>query len=287
MLEFEIQKFLDWKSTYASRAALNYRLYLERFDQIIGKKLCDISLDDVVRYERELRKKYSLGNSAYAIIVIKNFLDFYKRQDHKVIDPYLIRVPRYVPNSYKPVDVQEFLKMDRVLNDADNIVDLQKRLVLRLLWDTGCRVSELCDMNVSDIDPKRKSAIIKTKKNNLLRWIFWSDETHALLLTYLMLKPDYRPALFMAKTKNASDRITPRTIQRWISEVGESAGIVKKISPHSFRHGKAHRILQLGGNVKDVQQILGHSENNPRAAFSYLRLNPTEIEFRARQYLKV
>ncbi|MCK4592156.1 tyrosine-type recombinase/integrase [Candidatus Parcubacteria bacterium] len=63
------------------------------------------------------------------------------------------------------------------------------------------------------------------------------------------------------------------------------AGIERKISPHSFRHAKAHNILDKSGTVKDIQFILGHSENNPISAFSYLRLNSKEAEKRAKMFL--
>ena len=66
-------------------------------------------------------------------------------------------------------------------------------------------------------------------------------------------------------------RVQPRTIQRWINEVVKMTNLNKHLSPHCFRHSKAHRILDKSENVRDVQCVLGHK--NPMSSFAYLGLN--------------
>lgn len=96
--------------------------------------------------------------------------------------------------------------------------------------------------------------------------------------------PNYLNALLIAKTKNARARITTRSVQRWVESLCLEAGIPKR-SPHSFRHSKAHRILEQGGGVADIARILGHSEKNPVAAFNYLKLNQAEQTDRAQRFM--
>lgn len=286
-LKQAIDKYLEWKSTYTNKAPATYRLHLGRFEKFVKKDLEHITLEDVILFQLHLKSIYSLANVAYSMIIIKNFFDFWRRQREACVDPYLIKIPRFIPNSHAPIYHDEFVDMDKSLGEGD-FEEVEKKVILRLFWETGMRVSELCDLNISDIETKRRATTIVTKKNNQQRWIFWSEKTHDLLIKYLGVRIclNQRPELFISPHMgNKRRRITTRSIQRWIKMIAKNAGIVKSISPHSFRHGKAHRILDLGGTVKDIQMILGHSEINPQASFSYLRLNISEIEVRAKMFI--
>lgn len=286
MLENEIKDYLNWKASYTKKASKTYALHLRRFDNFTKKELKDINLFDVVEFQLYLKSKYSLANVAYSMAIIKNFFIFYKKQGIDCLDPFFIKPPKFTPHSHSAVTFQEYTSMLDSFRD-DEFWDLQKKLVFRLLWETGMRVSELCDMNISDLTTNESKALIVTKKNNKQRWIFWSKETHTMLIKYLgtRLCLNQNPPLFIASSHNRRHRITTRTIQRWTKEACLKSNIKRKISPHSFRHAKAHRILEKHGTVKDIQFILGHSENNPISAFSYLRLNSNESERRTIMFL--
>lgn len=287
-LQNAIETYLNWKTSYTTKAAIPYRTHLYRFFDYISKQTVEaVVLEDITRFQLWLKKKYAMANVAYAMIILKNFFEFQKRQGTICLDPYFIRIPKFVPNSHKALSLEEFIVMDKMLGDEE-FWEIEKKLVHNLLWETGVRVSELCDLNISDLDSNRMSAQVKTKKNNKLRWIFWTPKTHALLLRYLGIRIclNQYPALFIASHGSVRDRVTCRTIQRWVKEIGERAKLQRIISPHCYRHGKAHQMLSINpGCVKDIQQILGHSEDNPRASFSYLRLSSDEMEVRARMYL--
>ncbi len=287
-METEIKKYIEWKATYAPRAAVNYVIPLERFKKMVHKDLSRVRLDDIVRFQNMVQDRYSPTSAAFAIIVLKNFFKFWKVQGKDVIDPYLIRIPRFTPKSHSAISCDDFRRMDELL-DATEFYGLEKKVIVNLLWETGVRVSELCDLDVLHVDVQRRKALIVTKKNKKQRWIIWSEKTHGILLKYLGIRIclNQQPALFIAsEIGGRRERVSVRTVQRWVTEIARGAGILKKVSPHSFRHGKAHRILDLGGNPKHVQAILGHSENNPVTAFSYLRLNETEFEKIADQFLQ-
>jgi site-specific recombinase XerD len=165
--------------------------------------------------------------------------------------------------------------------------ELQKLVIVRILYETGVRVSELCDLNISDIDPEKSSTVIRTKKTAKMRQIFWSVETHLFIREFLEQRKilNSTPAFFVAKFLDGTPtkRMTVRTVQRIIKSLCFKSGIGKQISPHSFRHGKAHRILDLGGNTKQVQAILGHQ--SPMSSFTYMQWNDKELEDAAKMFL--
>lgn len=286
MLSKQICEYLDWKCSYTKKAGVSYKLYLERFNAESKKDFGNIGMQDITKYFLFLKKNYAPATVAFGQRVIKNFFTYYSQKGECHVNPFLIKIERMVPHSHYAITPEEFQKIDDSLCGSEFFI-MQKRLVVRFLWETGVRVSELCDLNISDIDAQKPQALIITKKNFKKRWIFWGDETHRLLQQFLGMRlcMNSRNELFIVASVNHQDRITTKTVQRWIKEVVKKAEINKKISPHSFRHGKAHNILDKGGNVKDIQFILGHSENNPISVFSYLRLNEKEAEKRAKVYL--
>ncbi len=284
MLSKEIDTYMDWKATHTRTTGNRYPLHLQRFNQHCKKGIGEVSLNDVITFYNSLeRKKHSNANINYAMVIVKSFIGFYFMQGKCGVNPKMIRVQKADARSHYSVEKEEYEKMLSVLRD-DELWDVQRKIAIRLLWETGVRVSELISLNVSDMSSTEAKAMIITKKNNKYRWIFWSKETHDLIITFLGTRicMNQRPHLFM--TERGRNRPTTRTIERWVSEVVREAGINKKITPHSFRHSRAHRILAQGGNVAHIQKVLGHSESDPRAAFSYIRLNNVEVEKIARQF---
>lgn len=281
-----VQQYLDWKATYAPRASINYRIWLERFIAVTGKDVENAGVRDIVEFRKWLDGHYQPKSTELAMVVVKNYFKFWKLSGLNCISPELVRVPKCVANSYQPISFEEYCSVLSFIHPT-TFWELQKLVIVRMLYETGMRVSELCDLNISDFDPEKMNAMIRTKKTVHLRKIFWSVETHIFIREFLIQrkKLNSTPAFFVARflDGSASRRMTVRTVQRIIKDLCLRAKITKQISPHSFRHGKAHRILDLGGNPKDVQAILGHCD--PSSSFTYLQWNDSEFEKRAKMFL--
>lgn len=289
MLQKEIQQYLDWKASYTTKAAVSYKLHLARFSDFMGDRTLEsIGVEDVVRFLNNLKGKFSSANVAYTAIVLKNFFDYFLRQKRPVIDPWLIKVPKYDKTPHPTLTSEDFDAMLAMTGEGE-FWELQKKLMLKMLWDTGMRISELASLDISKIDSRTRMSQVLTRKNRQLRWIMWSEKTHELLLNYLGVRIclNQYPPLFIAREMGNPRRlrITTRTLQRWVKEIAKKAGVKAKITPHSFRHAKAHQILNKGGNPKHVAMVLGHSETNPMAAYSYLRLNTREFTEVAARFL--
>jgi len=281
-----VKKYLEWKATYAPRASVNYRIWLDRFRSVTDKDVDEAGIGDIVIFKNWLSDNYQPKSVELAMVVLKNYFKFWKLSGLDCINPELMRVPRTMANSHQPVSFEEYCSILSFIHPID-FWELQKLILVRMLFETGMRVSELCSLNVTDIDPQKMTSTIRTKKTVKMRSIFWSVETHIFLRTFLEQRKELNstPALFVGRFLDGSPsrRMTPRTVQRTIKDLCQKAKIEKKITPHSFRHGKAHRILDLGGNPKDVQAILGHCD--PSSSFTYLQWNDKEFESRAKTFL--
>lgn len=123
-----------------------------------------------------------------------------------------------------------------------------------MLYDTGCRISEL--VSCLSFDTEKRIAKINNAKRDDEGFIFWGNDTNTFLRTYL----DQNPSPIFP---------TIRQCQRILQGYCRLAKINKPITCHSFRHSKAWRILDTqGGTVKDVQAILRHK--SPLSSFKYL-----------------
>lgn len=283
-----IKLYLDWKATYTRRAYQNYGNWLIKLEKYAGKNIDDVGVGDIIGFRNWLENNnYQPKSIELSMIIVKNYFKFWRLNGKNCLSPDLIRIKKTVANSYQPISFEEYCLLMACI-EINDFWDFQKLIIIRLLFETGIRVSELCDINISDIDPKKMNATIRTKKTVNMRTIFWSVETHNMLREFLIQrkKINATPSLFVGRKGRTkpTKRLTTRSVQRIIKDLSVRAGIEKKITPHSFRHGKAHRILDLGGNPKDVQAILGHCD--PSSSFTYMQWNDKEFEKRAKLFLQ-
>lgn len=275
-----IEEYLAWKESYAEFAAKRYKVRLEQFSTYIGANvlLKDVTGNDIITYHRKLQTEwgYAPGTVAYSIRIMKDFISFWNGRNQTNIQLKEIRNIRYVTPEKEMLTEKEYELLQNSL-DERFYEELIVKLVFSMLWDTGCRISELCEIQLSDIiegkEEGMRSAKIRRRKTMRYNVITWSKETNRLLNLYLGIRLCFDTtidSLFITK-KYSKNQLTPRTVQRWCTKYIEFAGIDKKITPHSFRHAKAHRIISQSQNVRDVQAILGH--RNPASSFNYLNLN--------------
>jgi integrase/recombinase XerD len=262
-MEEKIQDYLIWKSSYAKSASISYR------SPLLNIRKLD-SLADVIEFKNSIEGKYSESTVAYAMTVLRDFIKYLNATNQTTIPHDLIKIPRFVQKRRTVSNRDDVIKMLSILDDS-KFTELRNRIIIRMLADTGIRVSELVNLNISDLDGK--TALIRTKKSTTERVIMWSDQTNKELLKYLgpRICINSTEPLFVSMFPKYP-RITTRQVERIIETIGKKAKLKKNLTPHSFRHGKAHDMLDKGANVKEIQSVLGHSETNPRAAFQYIKL---------------
>jgi integrase/recombinase XerD len=284
----EIRGFLDWKASYATRASINYATYLRKFAEMFpNKTISEITVHDIVKYQKIMSERYAPSSVFFAMVVLKNFLRWLQDCGHKVVAPGLVKVPRFIPKSHRPIRKVYFDQLVNTIPD-DDFWSLRDKTILWLLWDTGMRISEVLDLDVNQIDMDRMGAVINTKKNGCKRQIFWSIETQRLLQKYYGIRRELRSpneALFVGKDPSGriTMRLTTRTFQRHMKMYLNYAGIQEKLTPHSFRHGWAVRRRELGAQLPFIQKALGHS--NPLSTFVYQQYSDNGFEKEAKKYL--
>ena len=278
-----IYEYLAWKETYSKAAYKAYRIWVERFQNHVGKAPEHLKLEDVVGFFRKIKQSYAPKNVQYGMSIVRNYLKFCQDQNRLSIPLYLIKVPSVSANSHNALTVEEYQQILNAFGRKKlNHLSLRNLCMIRLLYDTGMRVGELSSLNIDDIKPSM-SAVIKTEKTSNKRRVFWTSETDKMVRQYWgqrvsseMKVGKITGALFLATKGRTTDRIATRSIQRMIKNITRSVGITRKISPHSFRHGFIHKLA--GERVPDsvIALFVGHS--TPHTVAQYTKLSRVELE---------
>lgn len=282
-----IEKYKEWLTQSTLRAYRTYPLHLERFVMLTGNKRAEeIVIGDIFKFRRWYEGRYSQTYANYALIVIRELLKFAARNKEQVISFELVDIPRQDPHPYRAITYEQYQKIQERIKGG-TFGELSVKLVLSILYWSGMRVGELVNLNISDLDNNLKYAKIITEKRREESFVFWNKETEELLRRYLGIRIclNQKPHLFCGATSRwekgwRSERVSVRTIERWVSEAGKLIGI--RLFPHSFRHGKAHRLIENGASIAEAQRILRHKSIMSTTRYTHFELPElTEI---ARKY---
>lgn len=135
---------------------------------------------------------------------------------------------------------------------------VRDRAIVAVLLDSGIRASELCALIISDYDQKRGRLNIRHGKGDKQRFVFLGDRSRKALWKYLSERQGAKPAepLFATQTGTHLDR---NNLRHLLKNIADRAG-VENCHPHRFRHTYAIEFLRNGGNVFELQKILGHTD---------------------------
>jgi site-specific recombinase XerD len=273
-----IQEYISWKASSRPRAAENYKIWLLRFKEFIGKDLMTAQLSDAVSFVNRLESRgLSLSTRAVAVIALRDFYKFHYLLEHTKFPFSLLKPPDVVSKHYEFLTQEE---VDKILYPIgeEKILDIRDKAMISFLSDTGVRASELMDMNSSDINLSKMNATILTKKSHQYRMIFWHGETHRLLKLYLWKRNAYSnaAALWLSFGTNLIiERLSKRTLERMVKTRAKIIDY-KNIVVHSFRHKLAHELLENGATNSHIQAILGH--NSILSTEPYTHLTNPEME---------
>jgi integrase/recombinase XerD len=188
---------------------------------------------------------------------------------------YLIEVDHPCP---VPPEAVKLIKMERKhgqvaeLNDLVNLIEapshlesnpkagLRNRAMLEVLFATGMRISELCNLNRDQIDDTGR--IFITGKGKKQRFVYLTPRAREHLDRYLITRQDSCPALFIPyagrNVANSKKRLSANYLQERIKRYREKLKINVPTSAHSLRHGFATYLAEEGANPAAIQILLGH-----------------------------
>lgn len=289
----EIKEFGKWQSLKNQQStAKSYFNYLRSFCVYLGNPdIKDISMPDVLRYLAMMRV-YDYENNTIMLHAnaIRKFFEYEVSQKHSTITWELIPIPTKsyrIPRVATEEGYRQLLSVIPIkTNDPRHIRNL---VLVNLLWDTGARIGELLALNAEDVDTEGRIATIRTEKNRgsrPYRQIFWNEETNAHMSRWLEtrkhLAREDEPALFISCChQKVGIRFTKSGAGEALRRYSNKAKI-PYMNAHSFRHRMGRSIIEKGGSVADVANILGHASFMSSQVYTMLsgkQLKDTWVKF--------
>ena len=195
------------------------------------------------------------------VSVLKGFHRFLVREGYARRNPadtiQLPKAPDRLPDVLSVAQVDAMLS--RPLDEGP--LALRNRAILETLYSCGLRVSELCNLKISDL--YFDEGFIKVEgKGSKQRLVPISSRAIKEIRNWFVdrnggwkIKKDFEDYVFLARWGKNISRIM---VFHLIKELAEKAGITKNISPHTFRHSFATHLLEGGANLRAIQSMLGH-----------------------------
>ncbi len=240
----EIEGFLTLKRLKgASENTLAiYRFYLEKFFEFVKKPAKELDEQDLINFLAEFQKTHGPRSLYLVTNVLRQFYAYLKKR----IEIPLPKIPKQLPKVLSREDVKKMIAAAKG----------KEKLLIVLLYSTGCRVSEILNLCYEDINLEEGYAIVKGGKGAKDRIV-----------------PLSKQAIELLKQNFGSGKIfnlTPRSVQRIVKRVAKRAGVGDWVTPHKLRHALATHLLESGVNIRIVQEVLGHASLNTTQIYTHV-----------------
>ena len=152
-------------------------------------------------------------------------------------------------------------ELTMVIEAAENSENPVASIVVTLMLETGLRVSEVCNLDNSDIDLHDRSARVLGGKGDKDRLVLFTQRTLDKIQSWIPVRESrIRNDDTALLLNSAGRRLQPRGVQRLMDTLAQDAGLPKgKLTPHVLRHNFATGLLERGADLVSIQKLLGHS----------------------------
>lgn len=273
-----LNQFLSAKDVEGSSDGTieRYRYVMMKFLSAIPVPLKKITVDHLRQYlSQEKQRGLSMVTIKGNFSVISSFYSWMRNEGVITVNPTAaigaIKAPVEKEDPFTDIDIYKLTKAcTRVKQEA----------LINFLLCTGCRVSEVCSIDIDDVDfyAKRISVIGKGRKQRI---VYLNDITISLLQEYLKKRKDNNPALWVDRS---GERWTPPLIRKVLKELGRKAG-VENVHPHRFRHTLATQLAGKGMKIQEVAQVLGHAKIDTTMLYVTVSQRNTESSYRKYAYM--
>mgnify|MGYP003445302159 FL=1 len=251
----------------------------------------DATLDHLENFSASLRDVGIHPRSQARILSgVRSFYHYLILEDYMQADPSeLLESPQLGLHLPEVLTVEEIDALIGAIDLSTN-EGQRNRSILETLYSCGLRVSELCNLKLSDL--YLEEGFIKILgKGNKQRLVPISSRAIRELELYFIdrnqttIKPGYEDFVFISKRGKNISRIM---VFHFIKELSEAIGLQKNISPHTFRHSFATHLLEGGANLRAIQCMLGHESIGTTEIYTHMdthRLRSEIIEHHPRNKL--
>jgi integrase/recombinase XerC len=247
--------------------ARDIKLLLELADK---QALQDIQPQHIRRFIATMHGRGRGGRSiARSLSAWRGFFDFLGQRHGFTGNPCTgMRAPKSAKTLPQALSTDQAVKL--VAIEGDDLLSLRDRAILELFYSSGLRLAELVGLNIAALDLQNGTVTV-TGKGNKTRIVPVGSHAISALRIWLqaraMIGGADEQAVF---TNQQGRRITGRAIQYRIKQWAIKQGINSDVHPHMLRHSFATHVLQSSGDLRAVQEMLGHANISTTQVYTHL-----------------
>lgn len=257
----------------------NYLLDLEDFERYLVERMKLTLLSGthaaIRGYLGTLAADLAPASRARRLASIKAFYKYLVRQKLLPASPAkLVKSPKLPKSLPKVLPVDEVFAIVEMPSQK-TVLGLRDRAILELLYGGGLRISELCGLNLLDVD--RRERIVRVMgKGSKERLVPINAQAVRALEAYLARRGELLATIRPGQDPDAmflnfrGGRLTPRSIARHLDTYVVQCAIQRKVSPHALRHSFATHLLGGGADIRSIQELLGHASLSTTQRYTHV-----------------
>ena len=263
--------YLNNERNYSPLTAENYARDIRRlFTLAAATPLPALKSHHIRRFIAQLHSGGLSGRSLARVLSSwRGFYNYLMRDHHCNVNPCVglraPKSPKSLPHALSPDDAVRLVDIV-----VETPVDAHDKAMFELLYSSGLRLAELVNLDPIDLDLTDASVRV-TGKGNKTRIVPLGSHAiialEAWLATRETIAQPQETALFVGKK---GVRISPRTVQLHLRQWGIKQGIATAVHPHLLRHSFATHVLQSSGDLRAVQEMLGHASISTTQVYTHL-----------------
>jgi len=264
----KFMRYLEIEKNYSLHTCLNYRIDLQEFAHFI-KDIPLNNIDHLIlrKYLAQLKQRNLSARSINRkLSCLRSFFKFLYREGYISFNPCsLVSGPKQQKLLPQCLTQEEMAKLiDSVV--LKNERGLRDKAILETFYSSGMRISELVNLDITDVD--FISGIVKVKgKGKKERLLPIGEKALEAIRGYLEKRNKDTDAVFLNKF---GKRISSRAVRNIVSKYVHLAALKRGVSPHTIRHSFATHLLERGADLRSVQELLGHANISTTQIYTHL-----------------
>src|SRR5205085_3995226 len=216
-------------------------------------------------------QNYTKSTTARKLATLRSFFKFLIRRGMVSVNPLsTIRTPKQEKRLPKCLDLEQVQKLLEAPNDTE-LLGARDRAMLEVLYSSGIRVSELVELETSDLDLQEGILRVKGKGRKDRLTPIGSQAIKALQRYFEMRQTGGgQPMTGRVFLNKHGESLSTRSVRRKLDKYLVQAGLDPGISPHTLRHSFATHLLNNGADLRSVQELLGHQSLSTTQIYTHL-----------------
>ncbi|WP_431137408.1 tyrosine-type recombinase/integrase [Psychroserpens mesophilus] len=238
--------------TYTLLVADFLAYYHKSPSEELTNRAIELYIEDVY-----IKRKYSISKQRQFISALKIFKTFYPEIAFDTIELVRPKRDRYLPTVLSKNEVIELIRVTK---------NLKHRAIIAMIYSCGFRISELINLELRDIDIRRRQILIKNSKGRKDRYVIVAESFLPLLHNYMIT---YVPKRYFVEGQS-HQKYSAESVRQFLKKSCRLAKIYKRVTPHTLRHSYATHLLEDGIDLRYIQELLGHAKPETTMIYTHV-----------------